>query len=62
MSRKEYDRRQARIAAGRCPRCDKPVNPWPLQRPDNCGNGAFTCLRHWPDIRAAEARLTVTHA
>ncbi len=63
MTRAAFDRRQARIRAGRCPRCDKPVKPWPLLRPDVCwGPNAAVCGRHWPDIHAAEARLTVKEA
>lgn len=61
MTAKEYAQRQARIAAGRCPRCDKPVHPWPLLRADVCHvKGAGTCPRHWEDIHRAEARLKVT--
>lgn len=60
MTRKELGKRQARIAAGRCPRCNRPVDPWPLKRPDNCGPGTETCMRGWPDIIAAEKLLKVT--
>jgi hypothetical protein len=59
MSRKEFTKRQARIAAGLCPRCGKPVDTWPLVRPDNCGGGVFTCLRAWSDIIKAESRIVV---
>jgi hypothetical protein len=59
MTAREYRKRQERIAAGRCPRCNKPVQTWPLRRPDNCGLGAHVCLRAWEDILAAEARIVV---
>jgi hypothetical protein len=60
MTKRAFQIRQDRIEAGRCPRCNRPVQSWPLQRPDNCGNKYNTvCLRHWHDIRTAEARLKV---
>lgn len=60
MTRAAYARRQALIEAGRCPRCGRPVRPWPLRRPDLCWTpGADACPRHWPDILATEKRLTV---
>lgn len=60
MNAKTFAIRQARIAQGLCPRCGKPVRPWPLQRPDLCHvKGAVACGRHWADIIAAEAQLTV---
>lgn len=61
MTPRTFARRTARICDGCCPRCGLPVVPWPLRRPDVCHvPGAVTCPRHWPDILAAEARLTVT--
>ena len=51
--------RRARITIGHCPRCDQPVNPWPLRRADVChAPGAFTCPRQWRNILAAETKLT----
>ncbi len=29
----------------KCDRCGQVVKPWFLVRADNCGNGAFSCLR-----------------
>lgn len=60
MSRKEWAKRQERIVKGLCPRCGKRVEPWFLRRPDNCGIGGFTCMRNWPDIHKAEARIEVS--
>jgi hypothetical protein len=60
MTRNAFTKRQARIAGGCCPRCAKPVSPWPLRRADLCHTaGASVCPRHWSDILAAEARLIV---
>jgi len=60
MTARAYATRQQRIAAGCCPRCGKPVSPWPLHRADVCHvHGAAVCPRHWPDIHAAEARIIV---
>lgn len=61
MSRQQFAKRQALIAAGKCPRCAKPIDPWPLKRADVCHTiGSVVCPRHWPDILAAEARLRVS--
>lgn len=60
MTQKQYQRRQARIAAGKCPRCNRPVDPWPLVRADVCSPASWVyCIRHWRDIRRAETQLTV---
>jgi len=59
MTAKAYAARQQRIREGRCPRCNKPVDTWPLRRPDNCGPARTVCYRAWPDIIDAERRLTV---
>lgn len=60
MTARQFAVCQARIAAGRYPRCNLPVRPWPLQRADVCHvKGAVCCPRHWADIHAAEARLKI---
>lgn len=59
MTRRQYQSRQQRIREGRCPRCNKPVDTWPIRRPDNCGLSLNTCMRSWRDIVMAEERITV---
>ena len=59
MTAKAFAIRQQRIREGRCPRCNEPVDTWPLRRPDNCGLSVNTCMRAWPDIIDAERRITV---
>jgi hypothetical protein len=60
VTRRHFAKRQARIAAGHCPRCDKPVRPWPLRRADVCHvAGAAVCGRQWVDIINAETQLEV---
>lgn len=60
MNAKQFARRQALIADGKCPRCALPVSPWPLRRADVCHvPGAAVCPRHWNDIHAAEAAIIV---
>mgnify|MGYP001610156744 CR=1 FL=1 len=58
MTVRQYRNRRLLIALGRCPRCTKPVDPWPLKRPDVCA-GLRVCIRQWSNIYAAEARLVV---
>jgi hypothetical protein len=61
MTRQRLVLRQQRIDAGRCPRCNKPVHEWPLQRADVCHMpGAVSCARLWSNIYKAELRLKVT--
>lgn len=58
MKAKQYLKRQALIANGLCPRCGRPVKPWPLKRADVCAPDDFQdCIRHWPDIMKAERQL-----
>jgi len=60
MTKREFSKRQALIANGRCPRCRRPVKPWPLRRADICSPDDWAvCIRHWPDIAEAEGRLIV---
>lgn len=60
MTRAQFAKRQALIAAGYCPRCAQPVSPWPIHRADRCHPaGAVACPRHWGDITQAEARITI---
>lgn len=36
-----------------CDRCGRPVDPWPLQRPDNCGMGIGICIRGFREVVAS---------
>lgn len=60
MTRRAFEKRQQLMATGLCPRCAKPVDPWPLRRADVCHvAGSVVCGRLWNNIRAAEQQLTV---
>lgn len=47
-----------RLVAVRCPRCLRMTDPWPLRRADNCGTGAYWCIRTNENIAANWYRLT----
>jgi hypothetical protein len=50
--------REQRIAQGKCPRCGRLVDSFPARRPDVCSPFHWRyCIRAWPNILAAEARL-----
>lgn len=35
-----------------CPRCSRPLSPWPLRRPDTCSAAAAAvCVRQYADVR-----------
>jgi hypothetical protein len=46
----------------RCPRCGLVVKGWPLVRPDNCGGGAFACIRQPEDVKQQWERIATKEA